>query len=215
MEGIGLGFVYRFLKDIGGAGLRWWKGAPPQERLAIRQKWKPRFEEYLLDRNSKDLRSDTIIRDVKRMDQYPDLDEKAKGISPWFRVGLAGTYHRGIYVGFQWHDLVDLGNGKYRVLDILNHDKDDEELRRAAIRVVELGSIPFENIEDVDFDGDEYYGYPHIYCHFVIKKQPYEKIALYTQNRLFPDSLPYYTEIADSESVRKESIKAGIAKPWI
>lgn len=215
LESIGLGFVYRFLKDVGSVGLRWWKGTPPTEKIALRQKWKPQFEDHIRDHFSKKLRSDTIIRDVRRVDQYPDIDEKSKGISPWFRVGLVGVYHRGIYVAFQWNRLVEIEEGKFRVLDILGHDKDDKEAEENSIKVIQLGSIPFENIEEVDFEGDEYYGYPHIYCHFSIKGQPYEKIAFYTEGQLFPDSLPFYSEVIDVESVRKESIKAGIKNPYI
>lgn len=215
LESIGLGFIYRAIKDVGGAGFRLWKGTPPQEKIALRQKWKPRFEEHIQDNHVQKLRSDIIIRDVNRVDQYPDSVEKEKGISSWFRMGLVGVYHRGIYVSFQWHRLVDIGDGKYRFLDILGHDKDKKELEDSSIKVIQLGSIPFENIEDVNFEGDEYYGYPHIYCHFSIKKQPYEKISLYTKGQLFSGSLPFYTELIDVESVRKESIKAGIKKPYI
>lgn len=210
LEGIGLGFVYRLLKDVGGAGVRWWKGKPPAEKIALRQKWKPKFEDHIRDNHVRELRSDVVIRDVSRVDHYPDVNEKAKGISPWFRLGLVGVYHRGIYVAFQWNRLVEIEEGKYRVLDILHHDKGDEELKERSVKVIQLGLIPFENIEDVDFEGDEYYGYPHIYCHFSIKGQPYEKVAFYTQGQLFPDSLPYYTELVDVESVRNESTKAGI-----
>jgi hypothetical protein len=42
---------------------------------------------------------------MKRLDAYPDLDENEKGISPWFRLGLVGTYHRGILVAHGWGTL--------------------------------------------------------------------------------------------------------------
>lgn len=206
LDAIGLGFLYRAIKDVIGAVLRRFRPMENHEKIALRQKWKPKFEDHIRENHVKKLRSDVIIRDVRRVDQYPDLEEGAKGISPWFRVGLVGTYHRGIYVAFQWNRLVEIEGGSYRVLDILEYDKDNAELEERSIKVIQLGSIPFENIEDVDFEGDEYYGYPHIYCHFSIKKQPYEKVAFYTQNQISPDSLPFYTELADVESVRKESV---------
>ena len=215
LDGIGLGFVYRALKDAGGAFWRWYRPLSNAEKIALRQKWKPKFDDLIRDNFARKLRRDVVIRDVRRVDQYPDIDEKAKGISPWFRLGLVGTYHRGIYVAFDWHRLVEVAEGKYRVLDILEHDKDDKELEEKSIKVIQLGLIPFENIEDVDFDGDEYYAYPHIYCHFTIKKQPYEKVALFTEGQLFEDSLPYYTELTDVESVQQASAEAGIKKVYL
>ena len=44
-----------------------------------------------------------IVRDVDRVDDYPDGDTKGKGISAWFKVELLGTYHRGIEVGLSLH----------------------------------------------------------------------------------------------------------------
>ena len=215
LEYIGLGWLPNLLYNLGKDVFGWRKPLSSEERIARRRKWKPMFDEHIRDHFSRKLRSDVIIRDVKRVDQYPDIEEKSKGISPWFRVGLVGTYHRGILVAFHWLRLVHVGDEKFRVLDILDHDKDDKSLEADSIKAIQLGMIPFENIEEVDFEGDEYYGFPHIYCHFSNKREPYERIAIFTQNQLFPDSLPYYSEIADVESVRKESEKAGIKKPYL
>ncbi len=62
-----------------------------------------------------------------------------------------------------------------------------------------LGLIPFENTEEVDFEGDEYDPYPHIYCHFAIKRRPYEKVVLFKEDKLFGDALPYNKELTDVE----------------
>lgn len=45
---------------------------------------------------------DVIIRDMERIDSYPESSDKNKGISPWFKAGLMGTYHKGIQVGLNW-----------------------------------------------------------------------------------------------------------------
>jgi len=37
-----------------------------------------------------------IIRNVKRIDNYPEADDNKKDISSWFKAGLMGTYHKGI-----------------------------------------------------------------------------------------------------------------------
>ncbi len=202
-------FLFRLTSDLA-VGVR-----QEEQKIALRQKWKPKFEEHIRTNFSEELRSDVIIRDVKRVDEYPELEENQTGISPWFRLSLVGTYHRGILVGFQWNNLVSLDDGRFRVHDPLKLDKDDDEVRENSVKVLKIGRIPFENIEDVDFGGDEYYGYPHIYCHFSNKNEPYEKVSFCTRRQLFPDSLPYYTEVADAEAVRLASLSAGVEKPYV
>ncbi|KEO60635.1 hypothetical protein [Thioclava indica] len=204
--------IYSFAKDLVGNTIRIFKPMPPQQKIELRQKWKPRFEEHIRDHFARELRSDVIIRDVKRVDQYPDSKENEKGISAWFRLGLVGTYHRGILVAFHWNELVEVGEGKFRFLD---HKSDNQETKDDALKVLQIGMIPFENIQDVDFEGDEYYNYPHIYCHFSNKGEPYERVAYFTQNQLFKDSLPYHTEVAEAKAVRDTSRKLGVKSPYI
>src|SRR4051812_32916216 len=45
----------------------------PQEKLELRGRWKPQFETWILEHNRKQLRHDCIIRDMKRMDHYPNV----------------------------------------------------------------------------------------------------------------------------------------------
>jgi hypothetical protein len=137
---------------------------------------------------------------MKRVDQYPDVESSSKGISPWFRLGLAGTYHRGIMVGYRWDTLTKDGDG-WRLTD----DKAGEQ---GDVRVMMISNIPYENIESVDWDGDEYYNFPHIYCWFSRKKEPYEYTAFYTKTEP-PVSLPFYTEVAPADDVRHRSKKHG------
>lgn len=203
--------VYSFVKDSVGGLIRFFKPMPPKQKIELRQKWKPRFEEHIRDHFVRRLRSDVIIRDVKRVDQYPETKEKEKGISAWFRLGLVGTYHRGILVAFHWNKLVEVGDGEFRFLD---YDNDDQQTKDEALKVLQIGMIPFENIEDVDFEGDEYYSYPHIYCHFANRGEPYERIAYFTQNQLFDDSLPYHTEVAEAKAVIDTSRRLRVNSPY-
>lgn len=204
--------VYSVAKDLVGDVIRRLKPMPSQQKIELRQRWKPRFDEHVRDHFARKLRSDVIIRDVKRVDQYPDIKEKEKGISAWFRLGLVGTYHRGILVAFQWNKLVEVEEGNFRFLD---YENDNQETKDNALKVLQIGMIPFENIENVDFEGDEYYNYPHIYCHFVNKGEPYERVAYFTEGKLFENSLPYYTEIANAKAVRDTSRKLGVKSPYI
>ena len=45
------------------------------------------------------------------------------------------------------------------------------------LKVVLLGSVPYEYVDSVDWEGDEFYQYPHIYCHFNHKGEPYEHLG--------------------------------------
>lgn len=109
--------LYNLAKD----GLRLMSGRgrklTPEQKIELRQKWKPLFEEEVIKNWREKLRSDVIIRDVRRLDNYPETDEKSRGISPWFRVGLIDLYHRGIVVAFRWNRLIQGGDGTWREKD--------------------------------------------------------------------------------------------------
>ena len=135
--------------------------------------------------------------------QLPRHRREGERNFPRFRAALVGTYHKGIQVGLRWDTLT-------------KHDKDDRWRRTnykagetGDIKVVLIGLIPFENIENVDWDGDNFYNYPHIYCFFSFRKEPYEHVGYYTQTTPL-HGLPFYTEVASYDSVRRLSKKLGI-----
>jgi hypothetical protein len=172
-----------------------------KEKLELRSKWKSQFTHYLADQHQKQLRTDVIIRDMKRMDAYPEVSS-SKGISAWFRVGFADTYERGIMVGLRWEGLTEEEDG-FRYGD---WTKGEEGQRKVLL----AGYVPYENIESVDWDGDGYYGFPHIYCYFTFKGEPYEKIMFCERHEL--NGWPFFTEVVDYKSVRKLSKKYGIVR---
>jgi hypothetical protein len=73
-----------------------------------------------------------------------------------------------------------------------------------------IGSIRYEDIERVDSNGDAYYSYPHIYCFFNRRKEPYEHTGFYPETEP-RDGPPFYTEIATYEEVRCRSLPLGIS----
>jgi len=151
-----------------------------------------------------ELRGPVVVRDVKRLDSYPHVDDKPRVISPWFRVGLIGTYHKGIQLG--------LGRGKLKKAEggVEWRCTDHKSGENGDLAVVLVGRIPYERIEDVDWRGDEYYPFPHIYCHFdCTNGEPYETVAFCIE-RHHPDACPSYIEVAPYERVRRASKKAGI-----
>jgi hypothetical protein len=169
----------------------------PQQKFELRAKWKPPVEAWLLEHNREKLRHDCIIRDMKRMDNYPNVKEE-KGISPWFRVGLIDTYEKGIMVGLSIKGLVEEEIG-WRL-----GDYESEKVRTVDLMLT--GFIPYENIEMIDWDGDQYYSYPHIYCYFDFKGEPYERLA-YCRKGTLDEHIIFYTEVAEYHSVLKRTKK--------
>jgi hypothetical protein len=56
--------------------------------------------------------SEAIIRDLARVDAYPELDDRSWGISPCFKVETKGLYHRGLEVFLSIEELVIAGFGR-------------------------------------------------------------------------------------------------------
>lgn len=204
LEWLSLGFMYSVLKDSIRA-LRGRRGQlSPSRVLELRQKWKPLFDEEIWTTHTKKLSKDIIIRDVKRLDNYPNGNNQAKGISPWFRASLLATYHKGILVGLRAGELKRHADGDdWRYIDYRAGERGD-------VYAILIGRIPFENIEAVGWNGDEYYYYPHIYCYFDSKrKEPYEDLVFCVE-KCNPGSPPFYVEIASYDKVRELSKKLGI-----
>lgn len=195
LEYFGSSFLYNLAKDIWRLTIARNRNLTPEEKIELRQKWKPRFEEEIAKNWRDKLRSDVIVRDVHRMDNYPDIDERARGISPWFRAGLIDLYHRGIVVSLQRGRLIQTEEGSWREKDYENDDEEGE-------KVILAGRMPFENIQAVEWDGDEYYNYPHIYCHFSSRKTPYESVDYYAELQN-PDTRAQYSLLTNNEDVQR------------
>jgi hypothetical protein len=177
----------------------------PQETLKLRSQWKPLFTEWLELHNHKKLRTDVIIRDINRMDSYPKATE-TKGSSAWFRSGVIDTYEKGIMLGLGTYALVyDEQKGVYYY---------PPNGGRGNTKLMFTGFVLFENIQSVDWDGDQYYSYPHIYCYFDGKdKQPYERLSFCERRTL--DEHTYFTEIVPLEEVRRETKRRGIKSSFL
>lgn len=201
LEWFSLSFAYTVGKDVLARVRGRRRHLTPSQKLASRQRWKPEFEARVFHTHQSELREDVIIRDMTRLDSYPDIKE-GSGISPWFRLFLVGTYHRGILVAHSWGTLTECETG-WRFTNLAAGETGD-------LKVMMISSTPYEYIENVDWPGDEYFDYPHIYCFFDWKKQPYEKTAFYTETKPFSGNPPFFTEVATYDDVRKRSKKLGI-----
>jgi hypothetical protein len=189
--------LYNILRDVG----RWlyerFKPKDPADILKHRTKWKAEFERnlHLLENQH------VIIRDLRRMDSYPELNAKEKGISPWFKTEFKDLYHRGFEVFLRIESIKYLEEAKGWV-----YCHYDEEGTENAYLV---GRIPYDVVREVDWSGDEYYGFPHVYCDFNrrLRREPYEEIVFCRRNKGVQRD--WFTELAEYESVRKLSKKFG------
>lgn len=210
MEILTPAFLYSIIKDFWARLRSRRRELTPQQVVALRAKWSPEFEEEI-NQNCRDrLSKDIIMHDMRRLNDYPDIKRNPKaGISPWFRAALVGTYHRGALIWLGGDDLVEDAGGlgwRYR-------DKNDRE--EVSVRAVLIGKMPYEFVESVNWKGDHYYIYPHIYCWFdARKRQPYEEIV-YALEKKGLSTRPYYIDIASAQSVRRLSKKMKVDQYWM
>lgn len=170
-------------------------GRTQSEKLHHAEALRPKFEAEILRCKKENLRKDVIIRHVNRADEYPQIKE-GKGISSWFRLGLLGTYHGGILVGLGWEGLVECPNGFRSPNYKINEN--------AGFNAMLMGEIPYDSIELMKVDGDEFYSFPHIYCHFENNGQPYKRLY-YAQEEEFGHGRKYWREIATYVEVKENT----------
>lgn len=164
----------------------------PAELITHTESFRKKISTEIYKVRAKKLRKDVIIRHVNRRDKYPEAKE-GKGISPWFRLGLLDTYHDGIMVGLTWGALVETSEG-YRYRD---YTKSEE----GTLRVILVGNIPYKDIVEINFDGDEYYSFPHIFCYFPYRGEPYKSLYFCQEVDMGHGHI-HYQKIADYEDVR-------------
>jgi hypothetical protein len=126
-------FILSFATILGGITAIWffWDKLKPNkpkrltnsDKVTKRETLRPIFEDKLLEIKAKRLTSDIILRDVDRVDCYPETSDEP-GISSWFRLGLLETYYRGIRVSLRIGMLVETENG-YRYRDYVNGEDGD------------------------------------------------------------------------------------------
>ncbi|MDD4962609.1 MAG: hypothetical protein PHI11_01675 [Gallionella sp.] len=168
----------------------------PSERVHHHDLLRQQFKDEIQRCQLENLRQDVIIRHVNRLDDYPNAQNK-KGISPWFKVGLLDTYHKGIKVGLGWEGLIKCPHGLRK--------EDYKADEHGEIKAMLTGEIPYDFIESMNVDGDEYYYLPHIFCHFANKGDPYERL-FYTQKVDTGNGHFYWKEIATYEEVKSNSL---------
>lgn len=199
-----IGVAWDLLKSI----FVYFKPPDPREKLNHRIYIKDKIDKYLYEFNTnrlscEDYYSDAIIRNIKKIDSYPEIFPNKKGISAWFQVSIVGLYYRGVKVLLRW-TYITISEQQGWIFST----NDDEN----AIIVALIGYIPYENIVDVDITGDEHYQLPHIYCNFAQNGEPYEELIFCEEIEGYMNK--YFMEISDYKSVKRLSTKLNIHESY-
>jgi hypothetical protein len=162
---------------------------------------KPATENYVATRVEVIEFEEIIIRDIKRMDDFPNVEQDSVGISEWFKLDVLGFYDRGIEVFLSDSRSAVQTEDGWRLLPFLEHPPD-------AIYTACVGRIPFHFIERIDWSrSDPYYFAPHFYCHFIGPlRGPYEDVIY--KAKLYPRVSEYYSELG----LHSESYEYGLLR---
>ncbi|GJM43224.1 MAG: hypothetical protein DHS20C21_00660 [Gemmatimonadota bacterium] len=133
---------------------------------------------------------EAIVRDAKKASSYPE--------SGYFRVHIAGLYHRGLRVVLGRTSIV-LGADGVRLGEITG-----EQASEGGFLV---GHVPFSRIVRIDWTGDEYYVEPHIYVLFR-KGGACESVFVARRHEDAPGPMSY-EELGEYSSSEKRS------KQWV
>ncbi|MEQ1651335.1 MAG: hypothetical protein ABL897_02495 [Hyphomicrobium sp.] len=202
------------VKDASLAVWRWLRGRrgalKPEEIVAQRLKWKPIFDQRIAVARRDKLGRDVTVKDVRRLNTYPEIDENARGITPWFPAGLVGTNDRGLLLLLGWHSLAS------EALEYLALEGIQKQNAREVGNAALIGYVPFEQIVQVDWNGDDYYTRPSLYLHFDAKREgPYEKIGLRIRKEMQDIGAEWYSEICDIDLYQEACSKLGIKQDWL
>lgn len=145
----------------------------PREKVERRLRLREEFLARMGRPNTYGTYGEAIIRNIKRLDVYPDLESHRPGISPWFKVEINELYHRGVEVilSGQEYAVPESTTRGWRFL------REGEEAEHKILAYA-VGRIPYDFIEKIDWEGDEYDNIPHIYCRFDSPHgEPYEEVV--------------------------------------
>jgi hypothetical protein len=137
---------------------------------------------------------------------------KSVGISPWFRAGLVGTNDRGLLLLLGWHRL---SSEALEFLQLEGPQKENAQ-ESANANAALIGYVPFEQVVDVDWNGDDYSARPSLYLHFDAKREgPYEKIGLCVRKEMQDIAHEWYSEICDIDAYHDACTKLGVEQYWL
>ena len=126
---------------------------------------------------SKKFKDSEVILHSIYDDVYPDANADGEP-STWYRTFLHDTYNDGIQVHLcYWTYEKILINPFGEWVLKSEFDKCQYRGETLELNVNIIGRIPSYNIVDINEDGDDYFGCPHIYCIFNEKMGPFSEIC--------------------------------------
>lgn len=109
---------------------------------------------------------EALIRNVDRVEEYPEEKIKMpKNEWPFFKTEIRGMYHDGIEF---YNSIVSIKETPHGLFVDYSGGGGAYQIAR----------IPFDWIEYIDFDGDEFDFYPHIFCRFENNGLPYREYRI-------------------------------------
>lgn len=129
--------------------------------------------ERMKDPSLKFNNSEVLIRSIYDLN-YPQNIINDQGKGGFFKAEVYDFYHNGLMVRcspYRMDALVKYENGK------------ENEVEKMSLET--FGCIPYENIIEYDYEGDQYYQYPHLYCDYVTGSDPFEEIKYKTSEGLW------------------------------
>lgn len=120
--------------------------------------------------------TEVILRSIYD-DVYPDANADGEP-SSWFRSELHNTYNDGIQIhldSWRYEKIVINPIGEWLLKS--EFDKIHYDGETLLLNVNIIGRIPYYNVVDINEDGDDYFGCPHIYCIFHEEMGPFSEIC--------------------------------------
>ena len=165
-----------------------------EEILQYREKMRNEFEEHLGEWIRERHHGRLLIRDIARIDNYPQSEPTIGRIAPWFGTEFKGLYDKG----------VEVFNSVVKVVPVPDSDdwrfcrETDEDAETAYVVV----RIPYEKIRKVLWNGDQIYSEPHLFCIFDgMFGTPYSEGLIYQERGTEPNK--YFHELCDLETAKR------------
>ncbi len=115
--------------------------------------------------------TEVLIRSIYDK-SYPERSPEHQG---FYKTEVYNWYHNGLEV--RTGSYVRTGKIKTPKPGKSIHSDNPDDFVVQETEVEEFGRIPFENIIEIDMEGDEYNRMPHLYCDFPCGSDPYESIG--------------------------------------
>lgn len=179
------------------------------EILQLRSKWKPIIDDHIARCRRDGLGQDVTVRDIRRSDEYPDDKSGKKGNSAWFRAGLVGTNESSALLLLDWISV------NPRAVEFMNFSGIAKENAEVSGDAALIGYVPFEQIIEVNWQGDDYSSRPSLFLHFDAHRSACSRLALCRRKSMEApggQAIDWYSEICNLEDYRYACARTGVSR---